>query len=364
MAAQKYYSLTNILKKNAVYNVIIGERSNGKTYSVLKYALKQRIEHGGQVAIVRRWKEDISGRRAADIWKALLANDEVSKLSNGQWTGVTYWAGKFYLCNYDNEGKPIYNTDSDTLGYCFSLSDTEHNKSISYPYITTILFDEFMTKHVYLQDEFVLFMNTVSTIVRQRTNVKIFMLGNTVNKYCPYFQEMGLTHVLQMEQGTIDVYTYGDSKLTVAVEYCATLKASRENNFYFAFNNPRLEMITSGAWELDIYPHLPVKYRPCDIQFTYFICFNGQVYQCEIIEVKGVPFTFIHDKTTPIKDTDNDLIYTLEYNPKLNYRRNILKPLTKLEERILWFYKSDRVFYQDNTVGDAIHNYLKICGRR
>lgn len=364
MAAQKYYSLTNILKKNAVYNVIIGERSNGKTYSVLRYALKQRIEHGGQVAIVRRWKEDISGRRAADIWKALLANDEVSKLSNGQWTGVTYWAGKFYLCNYDNEGKPIYNTDSDTLGYCFSLSDTEHNKSISYPYITTILFDEFMTKHVYLQDEFVLFMNTVSTIVRQRTNVKIFMLGNTVNKYCPYFQEMGLTHVLQMEQGTIDVYTYGDSKLTVAVEYCATLKASRENNFYFAFNNPRLEMITSGAWELDIYPHLPVKYRPCDIQFTYFICFNGQVYQCEIIEVKGVPFTFIHDKTTPIKDTDNDLIYTLEYNPKLNYRRNILKPLTKLEERILWFYKSDRVFYQDNTVGDAIHNYLKICGRR
>ena len=364
MAAQKYYSPTNILKKNAVYNVIIGERSNGKTYSVLKYALKQRIEHGGQVAIVRRWKEDISGRRAADIWKALLANDEVSKLSNGQWTGVTYWAGKFYLCNYDKEGKPIYNTDSDTLGYCFALSDTEHNKSISYPYITTILFDEFLTKHVYLQDEFVLFMNTVSTIVRQRTNVKIFMLGNTVNKYCPYFQEMGLTHVLQMEQGTIDVYTYGDSKLTVAVEYCATLKASKENNFYFAFNNPRLEMITSGAWELDIYPHLPVKYRPCDVQFTYFICFNGQVYQCEIVEVKGVPFTFIHDKTTPIKDTDNDLIYTLEYNPKLNYRRNILKPLTKFEERILWFYKSDRVFYQDNTVGDAIHNYLKICGRR
>ena len=364
MAAQKYYSPTNILKKNAVYNVIIGERSNGKTYSVLKYALKQRIEHGGQVAIVRRWKEDISGRRAADIWKALLANDEVSKLSNGQWTGVTYWAGKFYLCNYDKEGKPIYNTDSDTLGYCFALSDTEHNKSISYPYITTILFDEFLTKHVYLQDEFVLFMNTVSTIVRQRTNVKIFMLGNTVNKYCPYFQEMGLTHVLQMEQGTIDVYTYGDSKLTVAVEYCATLKASKENNFYFAFNNPRLEMITSGAWELDIYPHLPVKYRPCDVQFTYFICFNGQVYQCEIVEVKGVPFTFIHDKTTPIKDTDNDLIYTLEYNPKLNYRRNILKPLTKLEERILWFHKSDRVFYQDNTVGDAIHNYLKICGRR
>ena len=35
----KYYSLKNILDKNAIYNVIFGERSNGKTYSVLKYGL-------------------------------------------------------------------------------------------------------------------------------------------------------------------------------------------------------------------------------------------------------------------------------------------------------------------------------------
>ena len=32
----KYYSLTEILKKKAIYNMIIGERSNGKTYSVLE----------------------------------------------------------------------------------------------------------------------------------------------------------------------------------------------------------------------------------------------------------------------------------------------------------------------------------------
>ena len=38
---QKYYSLDRILSKNACYNIIFGERSNGKTYSVLKYALPQ-----------------------------------------------------------------------------------------------------------------------------------------------------------------------------------------------------------------------------------------------------------------------------------------------------------------------------------
>lgn len=360
----KFYSPKNILEKNATYNVIFGERSNGKTYSILKYAIEQYFEtNGGQLAILRRWGEDIRGKRASDLFSAINENGEVEKISGGMYQGITHWAGKFYFCVYDEEtGKPIYNMDTDCFGYIFAISESEHNKSISYPKITTILFDEFLTRKLYLPDEFVTFMNTISTIVRQRTNVKIFMLGNTVNKYCPYFQEMGLNHILQMQQGTIDVYTYGDSELKVAVEYCASIKHQKANNFYFAFDNPRLHMITSGAWEIDIYPHLPIKYKHKDIMFTYFILFGDTIYQCEIVQDKdGDMFTFIHVKTTPLQDTDNDLIYSLEYNHKLNYNRNMFKPINKLQERILWFFKTDRVFYQDNTVGDAIANYLKIC---
>ena len=40
----KYYSLDRILSKEACYNIIFGERSNGKTYSVLKYAIKHYFE--------------------------------------------------------------------------------------------------------------------------------------------------------------------------------------------------------------------------------------------------------------------------------------------------------------------------------
>ena len=163
----------------------LAKRSNGKIYAVLKYGIEQYFKTGGQIAIIRRWKEDITGKRASDMFSALNYNGEVKKASAGEYEGITYYAGKFYVCTYDKNGKPIYN-DSDCIGYVFALSDTEHNKSISYPRITTILFDEFLTKFTYLQDEFVLFMNTLSTIIRQRTNVKIFMLGNTVNKYCPY----------------------------------------------------------------------------------------------------------------------------------------------------------------------------------
>ena len=35
----KHYSLKNILQQNALYNVIFGERSNGKTFAVLHLAL-------------------------------------------------------------------------------------------------------------------------------------------------------------------------------------------------------------------------------------------------------------------------------------------------------------------------------------
>lgn len=360
----KFYSLTAINKKNATYNVIFGERSNGKTYATLKQGVIDYYKNGGQMAYVRRWKEDITGRRASRLFSALVENGEIQKITNNEFTGVHYWAGKWYLCTYDDSGKAIY-SDQDIICFSFALSDGEHDKSTSFPKIQTIIFDEFLTNKIYLNDEFVLFMNTVSTIVRKRDDVKIYMLGNTVNKYCPYFVEMGLEHIQKQKQGTIDVYKYGESKLTVAVEYCASVqdKNSPTVNKYFAFNNPKLEMITGGAWELSIYPHLPYKYKPKDVVLTYYIEFNDNIYACEIIELGDLAFTYIHAKTTPIKDPDNQLIYTLVYNPKPNYNRNLFNPMNKAQSRVLWFFKHDKVFYQNNNIGDAIKNYIKTCTR-
>lgn len=357
-----YYNTQKIEKKNATYNVIFGERSNGKTYALLLKSIKAYFKDGSQFAYVRRWKEDITGRRAQRLFSGINDNQEISKLSHGKFTGVHYWAGKFYLCTYDDNGKVIYG-DNDVIGFTFSLSDGEHDKSTSFPKITTIVFDEFLTNRLYLVDEFVLFMNTVSTIVRRRENVKIYMLGNTVNKYCPYFSEMGLDKVPEMEQGTIDVYKYGNSELKVAVEYCKSIqdKKDKPSNKYFAFNNPKLEMITGGAWELSIYPHLPMKYKPRDIMLIFFIEFSDNIYQCEIISVDDIAFIYIHNKTTPIKNTDEHIIYSLEYKAEMNYNRNLYRPNGNIQSKIAQFFKHDKVFYQNNNVGDAINNFLKLC---
>lgn len=355
---QKYYSLKNILLKNAVYNVIFGERSNGKTYSVLKYALERYINSGEQLAIVRRWQDDFTGKRGATVYNAIVENGEVSKLTKGEWEGIYYYSSRWYLSRYEN-GKRV--TSDEPIAYGFSLSSMEHDKSTSYPLITTILFDEFLTRTQYLSDEFILFMNVISTIVRHRTNVNIFMLGNTVNRYCPYFKEMGLNHIKDMKPGDIDLYRYGDSNLTVAVEYTATNKNGKDSDLYFAFDNPKLSMITGGAWEIEIYPHCPVKYKPKDILFIYFIEFSGDLLQCEVVLNKGMSFTFIHRKTTPIQYPDKDLIYSPEYSPLPNRKRKITNPQSKMEKRIAQYYIEDKVFYQDNEVGEIVRNYLLWC---
>ena len=360
---KKFYSLKKILKKNAYYNMIIGERSNGKTYACLKYGIENYWNNKKQMAIVRRWDTDFIGKRGSVYFDALLSNDEVSKITGGLWTGIYYYASKWYLCTYDPDGNRI--TDEKPFAYAFAISQMEHDKSTSYPDITVVVFDEFISRTGYLADEFVAYMNVLSTIIRHRTDVKIFMLGNTVNKYCPYFNEMGLKHIKNMKQGTIDLYTYGDTELTVAVEYCSPIsKEGKDSDVYFAFDNPKLQMITGGAWEIDLYPHCPYKYRPKDIKFTYFIQFDEDLLQCEIISVDHRYFTFIHRKTTDLKNTDKDIIYTTEYDPRPNYKRNITKPTDDLEKKIAMHYKKDKIFYQDNEVGEIVRNYLLWCTRK
>lgn len=363
-----YWNISNILSKNCIYNFIYGERSNGKTYGVLQYGLEQYFKRGSEIAIIRRMDEDFKQKRGASMFNALLENGVVQKLSKGKYNSIKYFSQRWYFQHIDEDKKKTY-TEEEPFAYAFSLSSMEHDKSTSYPRVRTIFFDECITRDYYLPDEFVLFQNVLSTIIRERDDVLIFMAGNTVNRDCPYFKEMGFTNIKKQIAGTIDVYTYGDSDLRVAVEYCGTSKEkSKKSDKYFAFDNPRLKMITKGAWEIDIYPHLPIKYKPKDIIYKFFIVYNDETLQCEVISTKepeskrDVIFIYVHRKTTPIKDDDgNYMVYQQEYNPLPNYRRKITKPINDVERKIVQLINMDKMFYQDNDVGELIRNYLMWC---
>ena len=355
---KNYYSLKKILSYNADYNLIIGERSNGKTYSVLKYCIEQYQKTGGKFVYIRRWKEDIVGKRGDVIFNALVQNNEIKKITNGEFTNCVLQSGKFFFSNFDDKLKKQVPSDS-YFCHLLSLSDMEHDKSLSFANVKYIVFDEFLTRRYYLKDEFMLFMNVLSTIIRDKKDIKIFMLGNTVNKYCPYFTEFGI-NVDTLRQGNIDLYHYGNSELTLAIEYCDTgIKTKKESNKYFAFNNPRLNMIKSGQWELDIYPHLPLEYKieKKDILFSFYVLFCEKIIQGDIIQKNSDIFIFFHYKTTEIKDKENSLIYSLNNNVQINYRKNLLRGIGKLENKINTLLAINKVFYQNNEIGEIIHNY-------
>lgn len=357
----KYYNIKKLLSKNAKYSMVFGERSNGKTYAILEYGLQQYVKTGKQIAILRRWKEDFRGKRAAAYFDNLVCNgneeNKVYEITNGRYSTITYNAGKWFLSNYDQEQDKFINAPQ-PFAFAFALSDQEHEKGNSYPNVGMIFLDEYQTRGLYLPDEFVLFMNTISTIVRGRDNVKIFMAANTVSQYCPYHEEMGLTHVRKMKRGDIDVYKYGESGLTVAIEYADSPNTFKASDVYFAFDNPKLKMITQGAWELDIYPHLINKYKEKEIQFSYFVIFKENILQADIVVRDNEAFTFVHKKTTPIKYEDKDIVFTTEADQRNNYFGRLTKPINKAGKKLLYFFVNNKVFYASNEVGEIMSHYL------
>lgn len=356
-----FYDIEHLIKEypDAQYYVAFGERSNGKTFSALKYAIRRFFKHGEQFAYVRRFGEDVKPKNLKTLFDGHVEHGIIEEYSGGVVDLVNYTASTFVPCKYDESTGKMVSTDV-PMGYAFDLSGMEHRKSNSFPRITTIIFDEFLSRQGYLPNEYILFMNTVSTIVRHRKNVKIFMLGNTVNKFCPYFSEMGLSHVKEQKPGTVDVYTYSDTPLKVVVEYCDPMsnRGGKESDIYFAFDNPQLKMITSGSWEISVYPHLTTRYKPKDVMYNFFVEFEDELLHGEIIVSETEYYIFIHQKTTPIQDESQDIVYTDKPNAKWNYRVGFSYQTDELSRLISKMFSENRVFYSDNETGEILRNYI------
>lgn len=362
MTKPKFYRLDNILSYDADYNMIYGERSNGKTTAVLEYGIDDYIDSGyqNQIAIVRRWEEDFKGKNGQQMFESIVSMGWISQKTADVYNSVYYYSQRWYFCYYDETGEKLRQAETPfALG--FAITSEEHYKSTSYPNIKTILFDEFITRSYYIPEEFVKFQNLLSTIIRLRTDVKIFMCGNTINKFCPYFNEMGLTNIKKQQKGTIDIYTYGESTLKVAVEYSDFPSKKKASNKYFAFNNPKLNMITHGGWEIDIYPHLPCKYTPKDLRYKFYVIFDEEILQGNIVYAERALFVYMHRKTTPIREDNTNLVYTFKADHRPWYRANMLRPYGKIDKLVLSLITEGHIFYQDNEVGEIMNNYMKEC---
>lgn len=365
------YDLEPIMALEALYRVIFGERSNGKTYSVLEYCLYNAWHQGHQFAYIRRMEEDIRGKRGQELCAALGKNGSIEAMTGGEWDSVKYYAGRFFWQRtVVIDDKYATETSDEPIGYAFALSQSEHDKGASYLGVKYIMLDEFISRSAYLTDEFVLFMNTCSTIIRNRNDVQIFLLGNTVNAYCPYFQDMGLTHAKELAAGKIDVYNYGDSGLRVAVEHTLPTKHGKQSDVYFAFDNPKLRMITQGEWEIATYPHRPHRPERDNIMWTCYIVFDGDAVRLDIVDedagcwVNVEPCKWTPTKREKVEKDDTIIVYTPEPRLSNNYRDKITNPRYPCEHLLIDLLEDNKWLYATNTAGEIVRNYMMYCGVR
>lgn len=360
-ATTDYYDRTDIDATGAQWRLIIGQRSNGKSYSICRTIVDDYLNYGKRAAYIRRYEEQIVPKNIQTLFDPHI--DRIIELSAGKYNGVFYRAKCFYMCFYDDEGKIAY---KDETPFCITraVNTWETTKGADVGIIHLICFDEFLTREAYLKDEFVMFSNLCSSLIRNRADCVIYCIANSVNKYAPYWQEFGIDGVDKMRQGEIRVYTYPNSKMKLAIEYCAQSLTTKEvNDNFFAFQNAQLDMIKSGGWEMASYPKAPYPIYPEDVAYNFYIIFGEQCIKGQVVHPKDKAhrtdlFIFFYRQTKDIEISNNTICYTDQPDASLMHVRYLKDTPTQVHTLIKDLIIKNNMYFADNEVGEIMRNFL------
>lgn len=288
----QYYTLDNIDRYETAYKLVVGERSNGKTYSVKKRIIDRIKTEDIKFIYMRRRHPYI----VRSICEKVFA--DINKYAEEQLGDFIKYNvnGEFYI----EQGETIK-----VIGHAIAVEDAYKKKGISFPGTSIVLFDEFIDKE-YMIDELELFLNIMSTISRGNENkMTVYMLGNTVSKSCPYFKLFGID-VNRLKQGKIAVVSHKKG-VTAAIEYCKTLLLNasviteKKNKFVGFDDDETVSMIMFGEWEAKALPTKSIDgvtwncetRRPIPIYVTGL----GKTFELSI-KSDGVPIGFCRSVNT------------------------------------------------------------------
>ena len=172
MSITHYYSYDRIRSYNARYLMTVGSRSTGKTYGAKRIAIKNAIEKGEQFIYLRRHRVEQKGR--------FTFFDDIAHEFPG-------W--EFAVHGNDAVMRPEGEKGWQKIGYFCVLSISQAQKSVAYPLVTTVIFDEFIIENPqirYLDDEVRVFNNFYLTVDRYKDKTVVFMLSNSASIMNPY----------------------------------------------------------------------------------------------------------------------------------------------------------------------------------
>lgn len=223
----KWYSLERILEKDCDYNFIFSGRGPGKSTAIVNHLIdcfeNEKSEFGNPAQFVRIVRYDWAISRT--MMTGWFNEINQSKLAEyGRWVDFRY--GEWRVRDLTDDGKRDEDSPYQVMGYVLPLNAQDDYKSgIDYSNVTNIVFEEFvqLRERDYVESETQLFMSALSTVVRNRQNVKVWFIGNTLTKYNPYFQMFGLDlDRIGMQPGDLKTFRvdgYAGHGATIALEY-------------------------------------------------------------------------------------------------------------------------------------------------
>ena len=369
-----YYDITGTAELGCQYNLIFGERSNGKTTAGLIKAIEDYTNGLGRAVYIRQMDMDLKGQRGANIMNSLRYGGPkkdlnlIEQSSGGEYDQVKYYSRAWYLGKtLDDE---TVRWEKEPFCYAMAISNAQHDKSATPPQVRNIIFDEFIPLNGnYLVDETALFRNLVSTIIRDVDTVQIFMFANTISWNSPYFELFGATKkVRQMEIGETVVLTMSEKPLMrAAFEYTPTTEGGKKSDVYFAFADEHSSMIVNGQFAVPEYPQCPHAFTSANVKCTFwFLISTGERVRGRLMRVGRETFIFCdqvaEERYEVLVDERRDLFYSLDFSGKPNH---YISPLQRYRDKRTHYlvdaYAAGRMFFSSNEVGEDLMYFTKVA---
>ena len=341
------------LKYNPQWFIILGMRSNGKSSGVKSLCVKNVYEnHDKKFCYLRRYKEDTKSKYVNSYFKNVPGFD-VPKITRGEWQGIIVRGLELFFFKKE-EDKTILSDYN--IGYVTCLADQEHDKSMNFPDVDAILFEEFITKKPYLTDEFSVMFDVVSSIARSH-DVCVYLVGNTISLMCPYFQEFNLTRIRTQKIDTIDIYKYDET--TIACWLTAPLNDDSDvigqgNRMFFG---TRARMINAGEWERR--EHRKPEKRGSEYLTIYqmVLNYNQALFLMEFRRTnEGGHVWHVSRKTTPIRPGTRVIS-----NEHIEDEKTTIGfiPLSHNESVIFNYIKNGKITFSDDLTGTEFKEAIR-----
>lgn len=364
---KKYYSLDRILEYDAGWYVIFGQKSNGKTYSIIRYAIEKYFETGLPFVYLRRYKEELS---EFNIHKVLLPHSELIKTkTGGKYNALIYYRRRAYLANVSEDGKIKRSKTPVMYTYSLTTYQTENGGDIGET--SLIFYDEFFSDDGYLRDEMLKLTTCISNIVRDRTNTKIFLAGNSVNYVCPFFDHTGIS-LDDLQQGKINEVTYKTGTKIVVEWTNANNVTADVSNKLFGFSDRALKLTQTGEFTENEYKKISyddlfnfdkqasILLDGKDagrIKIELFIMTHRKTGQAIIYFRQRIPSEFDIDYDVIIKKRNVSNLFSVEdITDNVIYSMHDMPRVTKVINNLM---ATGRDYYDSNKTGEYTKILLK-----